>query len=160
MNSEYFSVKLSNSIQLGLPLTDMATVTQLEHKNICLVPGVAPFWYGVVNFQGSLLWVLDSDRFFALDTSGDRVSPKLTVVILKHQIEATQRQIALTVKQLQGIITVNSSKLNPVPSSLSAYLQSACEASIQESNTNQVTCILNTSAFLQQLYQQSMLVAV
>ncbi|GAB4525908.1 MAG: hypothetical protein Tsb0014_05640 [Pleurocapsa sp.] len=160
MNSEYFSVKLSNSIQLGLPLTDLANVTQLEHKNICLVPGVAPFWYGVVNFQGSLLWVLDCDRFFDLESSGDRLSPKLTVVILQHQIEATQRQIALTVKQLQGIISVNPSKLNSVPSSLSASLQNACQASVEDTNSNQITCILNISAFLQQLYQQSMLVAV
>lgn len=63
MNQEYFTVALSTSVDLGLSLVDMGTVAQFEVKNICTVPGVANFWYGVVNFKGSLLWILDSDRF-------------------------------------------------------------------------------------------------
>ena len=32
MNQEYFAVELSASIQLGLPLVDMGTIVQLEHR--------------------------------------------------------------------------------------------------------------------------------
>ena len=63
MDREYFSFELSTRIDLALSLTDMKVVTQFEVKNICIVPGVADFWYGVTNFKGSLIWVLDSDRF-------------------------------------------------------------------------------------------------
>ena len=66
MNREYFTVELASQIVLGLSLTEMATVVQFETKYICAVPGVAEFWHGVVNFKGSLLWVLDSDRFLSL----------------------------------------------------------------------------------------------
>ena len=64
VNQEYFTVELASKITLGLSLNEMVTVAQFETKNICIVPGVADFWYGVVNFKGSLLWILDSDRFF------------------------------------------------------------------------------------------------
>ena len=63
MDREYFSVELSTGIDLALSLTDMKVVAQFEAKNICIVPGVADFWYGVTNFKGSLIWVLNSDRF-------------------------------------------------------------------------------------------------
>ena len=63
MDREYFSFELSTGIDLALPLTDMKVATQFEVTNICVVPGVADFWYGVTNFKGSLMWVLDSDRF-------------------------------------------------------------------------------------------------
>ena len=64
MKREYFTIKLTAEIDLGVALADMTTAVQFETKNICVVPGVAEFWYGVVNYQGGLLWMLDSDRFF------------------------------------------------------------------------------------------------
>ena len=63
MNREYFSFELSTGIDLALPLTDMKVAAQFEVRNICIIPGVADFWYGVTNYKGSLVWVLDSDRF-------------------------------------------------------------------------------------------------
>ena len=64
MDREYFTIKLTAEIDLGVALADMTTAVQFETKNICAVPGVPEFWYGVVNYQGGLLWILDSDRFF------------------------------------------------------------------------------------------------
>ena len=69
MNREYFSFELSTGIDLALPLTDMKVAAQFEVRNICIIPGVADFWYGVTNYKGSLVWVLDSDRF--LNGAGD-----------------------------------------------------------------------------------------
>ncbi len=160
MNQEYFVVELSTSIQLGLPLVDMATVAQFEQKDICVVPGVASFWYGVVNFKGSLLWVLDTDRFFNLDVSlnapRDRLNSKLTSVLLTRQIKGTQRRVALVVGKLQGLLKVESSKLKSLPASAPSSLQNLCTAAIE--TENQITYILNSAAFLEQLHQQSTLV--
>lgn len=160
MNQEYFVVELSTSIQLGLPLVDIATVAQFEQKDICVVPGVASFWYGVVNFKGSLLWVLDTDRFFNLDVSlnvpRDRLNLKLTSVLLTHQIKGTQRRVALVVQTLQGLLTVESSKLQPLSTSAPSSLQTVCQAEIETDKKN--TYILDSAVFLQQLQQQSTLV--
>ena len=71
INQEYFTVELASKITLGLSLNEMVTVAQFEIKNICIVPGVADFWYGVVNFKGSLLWILDSDLFFMQSLMGE-----------------------------------------------------------------------------------------
>lgn len=161
MTQEYFAVELSASVQLGLPLVDMETVVQFEQKDICLVPGVAPFWYGVVNFKGSLLWVLDSDRFFNLavnpDSTSDRFNSKLTSVLLTHNIKGTQRRIALVVQKLQGLLTVESSKLKPLSTSVPSSLQTVCKAAVE--TENRITYILDPEAFLQQLHQQSTLVS-
>lgn len=161
MNQEYFAVELSASIRLGLTLEDMATVTQFEQKDICIVPGVAPFWHGVVNFKGSLLWVLDTDRFFnlekELETISDRWNLKFTSILLTHQIQGTQRRVALVVKKLEGLFTVQSSQLQPISTALPSSLQTICKAAVEREN--KITYILDTEAFLQQLHQQSNLVS-
>ncbi|MDJ0632450.1 MAG: chemotaxis protein CheW [Xenococcaceae cyanobacterium MO_188.B29] len=160
MNQEYFVVELSTSIQLGLPLVDMATVAQFEQKDICVVPGVASFWYGVVNFKGSLLWILETNRFFDLDVNlnatSDRLNSKLTSVLLTHQIRGTQRRVALVVQKLQGLLKVESSKLKSLPASEPSSLQNLCTAAVE--TENQITYILDSAAFLEQLHQQSTLV--
>lgn len=162
MNQEYFTVDLSTSVQLGLPLADMAQVIQFEQKDLCLVPGVAPFWYGVVNFKGSLLWVLDTNCFFDLDinsnASSDRLNSKLTSVLLTHQIEGTQRRVALVVQKLQGLLTVEDSKIKPLSTSTPSRLQTLCAAAVETENS--ITYILDSVAFLQQLHQQSTLISV
>ena len=160
MIQEYFTVQLSDSIYLGLPLADMTTVAQFERRDICIVPGVAPFWHGVVNFKGSLLWVLDTKRLFNLDTKSDRIEAhsliqKPVAVVLSHQIQGTQRRVALVVQKLQGIFSVESSKLKSLPLSASSPLRNLCTAMAEQDNIT--IYILNSEVFLQQLHQRSTL---
>lgn len=161
MNQEYFVVELSASISLALALEHMTTITQFEQKDVCLVPGVAPFWYGVANFKGSLLWVLDSDRFFNLDNSlslkSDLPNRKLTSVLLTHQIEGTQRSIALVVNQLKGLLKVQSSQIQPLSPAAPSSLQTVCEAKVETENG--ITYILDLEVFFQHLERQSKLVS-
>ena len=160
MNQEFFVVELSTSIRLGLTLEDMTTVTQFEQKDICIVPGVAPFWYGVVNFKGSLLWVLDIDRFLnlsgELETVSDRWNSKLTSIVLTHQIQGTQRRIALVVKKLDGLLTVQSSQIQPLSPTAPSSLQTICSKAIEQKD--RITYILAIETLLQQLHQRSNLV--
>ena len=157
MSQEYFTVRLSTGIYLGLALEDMATVAQFEQKDICLVPGVAPFWYGVVNFKGSLLWILDCRRFFNLKSQEEQSNSQLTSVVLTHNLAGTSKKVALVVQQLSGIMSVDLNQSTPVSTSLSSALQSLCTAAVEKDN--KTTCILNTEAFLEQIYQQSPLMA-
>ncbi len=159
MNQEYFTVALSSEINLGLSLVDMATVAQFEAKNICLVPGVANFWYGVVNFKGSLLWVLDSDRFFNLNLNvpRNRQTQKLTTVILKNQQSVNQKRVAIVTQKLQGILSVEPSSLKPLTDDVCPALRECCSAIAQ--TELQTAYILDSAALLNRLHQQSILVS-
>ncbi|MDJ0594358.1 MAG: chemotaxis protein CheW [Pleurocapsa sp. MO_226.B13] len=152
MAQEYFSVALSQDISLAIPLASIKTVTQLETKNICLVPGVADFWYGVVNFKGSLLWVLDSDRYFNLNSTRQNYRrKKLTTVVIKHHSKDS-KQVALVTPKLEGIISVESERLEQLTDSSSPRLTDCCLGMISDNNKN--TYILKGN-LLEQLYQQT-----
>ncbi|MGK7917178.1 MAG: chemotaxis protein CheW [Prochloraceae cyanobacterium] len=108
MIQEYFGIQLSQTVNLAVPLTDVKMVTRLEPEIICSIPGVAPYWLGVTNQEGSLLWVLDGERFFELDGVRDRQKQKLTALILTSTLQETQRRIALVVKALEGVVNLDS----------------------------------------------------
>lgn len=158
MNQEYFTIQISSEINLGISLVEMGTVAQFETKNICTVPGVAEFWHGVANFKGSLLWILDSDRFFALGTNNSRAEQKLTAVILKQGFGENQKRVAIVAQQLTGIISVATDLLKPLKDNANAppVLGDCCSVTAQTGD--QTTYIIDSVAFLQQLNQQSTLI--
>ena len=151
MDREYFSVELSTGIDLALSLTDLKVVAQFEVPNICVVPGVADFWYGVTNFKGSLVWVLDSDCFFNVSQS-DRQSRKLTSIILDRQ--QTQKKVAIVTRQLKGIISVDPSNLRSIEDNTS--MLSKCCSAIRETEALS-TYIIDPAALLHQLQERSLL---
>lgn len=153
MQQEYFSVQLSPEINLGIPLSAMGAVVQLENNNICTVPGIADFWYGVVNFKGSLIWVLDSDRYFNLKNDRNLLHKKLTAVTIKQQLDASLKQIALVTQKLVGIVSLESNHLQQFPEHIPPRLRD-CSSTVIAIDT-QNTYILNPSNLLQQLHQQS-----
>ena len=157
MNQEYFSVQLASNIDLGIPLENMGAVIQLEVNNICPVPGVAAFWYGVVNFKGSLLWVLDSDRYFHLATKQNKLNKKLTAVILKQNPAKSSKQIALVTQQLIGINSLEAQNQEEIAENISSNLKSCCSLGVVTEAKS--TYILNPANLLQQLHQQSNLVS-
>ncbi|MEM8717967.1 MAG: chemotaxis protein CheW [Cyanobacteria bacterium P01_G01_bin.39] len=155
MNQEYFTFELASSIQMGIALDSMRMASQFELQNICTVPGVANFWYGVVNYKGSLLWVLDSDRFFNIPTQKGQRLQKLTAVILKPKAEYGQKQVAIVTKQLQGILAIEPSCLQPLTEH-PPQLQQCCNAVAQ--TDGETVYLLDTTKFLEQLHQRSILI--
>lgn len=166
MNQEYFIVQLSPTINVGIPLENMGAVVQLEVDDICAVPGVSDFWYGVANFKGSLLWILDSDRYFELDSQSDITKRKMTAVILKHHVDESPRKIALVTQKIMGIVSLELSainqlqELNTSKNSISSTLSKCCSPSeVMENQKNISTYILNPVNLLQQLHQESILIS-
>ena len=157
MNQEYFTVELASAINLGIPLVNMGTVAQFDRQSVCTVPGVANFWHGVANFKGSLLWVLDSDLFFNLSIQRNQRSQKLTAVILKSEASVSQQKVAIVTQQLKGIQTINPSCLKPIADNVHPQLRECCSAVVQ--TESQTTYIIDSAVLLQQLHQQSILVA-
>ena len=156
MNQEYFSVALSSDINLAIPLDNMGTAIQVETKNICVIPGVAEFWYGAVNFKGSLLWVLDSNRYFNLNHKQDRYQKKLTAVIIKKNQADDSQKLALIALKLQGIVALESEQLELLSSNNSESSLQKCCSAIAERQTKR-TFILNPASLLEQLHQQHVL---
>ena len=182
MNQEYFTVELGSGRHLGVPLANMGAAAQFEVQNVCTVPGVADFWHGVVNFKGSLLWVLDSDRFFNLSSPEKKQPQKLTAVILKSEELGNPKKVAIVTQKLTGILSVKSSELKPLEDHASPQLHKCCNAFVQTESAvpqlenatkdassasvvadgilrSQRTYIIDSSALLQQLHQQSILLS-
>lgn len=179
MNQEYFTVEIASKITLGLLLSEMDTVTQLETQNICTVPGVEDFWYGVVNFKGSLLWILDSDRFFNLDQTRQKQPQKLTAVVVKNPQLGDEKRVAIATQQLKGIVAIRPSGCKPIPDDVFPQLRQCCstvapiEAQVEaqmeaqeetvatttETAVAQNIYLLDSAVLLQQLHQKSMLVS-
>jgi twitching motility protein PilI len=163
MTQEYFTVEIASKVTLGLLLRDMDTLTQLDTQNICTVPGVEDFWYGVVNFRGSLLWVLDSDRFFNVELPRHKVPQKLTTLVVKNRQSDSEKQVAIVIQQLKGIVAIEPSYCQPLGDDVSPQLRQCCSTVAQieieaESPTSQMIYLLDGTALLQQLHQQSRLV--
>ncbi|MEA5532595.1 chemotaxis protein CheW [Crocosphaera sp. XPORK-15E] len=108
MKQDYFGVELSQSVQLALPLENIGTVIRINPDNICFVPGVSPSLLGVINHQGSLLWILDTHRFLNLESDFCSFQKSLTAIILKSSITGTRKKVALVVKKLQGVLTLKT----------------------------------------------------
>ncbi len=160
MIQEYFGLELG-SVHLALPLVDLETVAKFEQKGICTIPGIASFWYGVFNYRGSLLWVLDTEQFLGLTAekersvgrmSADSADQKLTAVVLSHQFQGSKRRVALVVRQLEGILSINQSQLESV-SSLSSSFSIYCTTKIEQDN--KTFYVLDSETFLEQLYTSS-----
>ncbi|MEL6494953.1 MAG: chemotaxis protein CheW [Cyanobacteria bacterium J06623_7] len=157
INEEYFTIELASQITLGFSLNDMSTVAQFETQTVCSVPGVPDFWYGVVNFKGSLLWILDSDRFFNLDKKHQKQPAKLTVVVVKNKLSSGNKQVAVTVGQLKGIASINPASFSPPSPEISSQLRQSCStaARVDEQTIN----IIDSEALLQRLSQESTLIS-
>ena len=156
-NREYFTVDLASGITLGLPLSDMGTVAQFDTQDICTIPGVTEHWYGVANFKGSLLWILDSDRFFQLKIEQKKVPTKLTAVVVKDRNGNNNQKAAIVTQQLKGIVALDRPCLKPIPESVPQPLSQCCSHLAQLDE--QTIYILDCAALLTQLHQQSMLVS-
>ena len=151
---EYFTIKLTSKIDLGVALTDLKTVIQLD-KNICAVPGVAEFWYGVINFKGSLLWVLDSDRFFQLQTASSQPPQKLIAIVIHNPLKE-RKQVAVVTSQLKGIVAIDPANIEAVDDDPSSMLDQCCSA-VADTQASQIY-LLDSTVLLERLHQNSMLV--
>ncbi len=159
IHQEYFTVELGSKITLGLPLNEMGIVAQFDLSNICTVPGVADFWYGVVNFKGSLLWILDSDRYFNLNLKHNKLAQKLTAVVVKNRQFDSEKQVAIVTQQLKGIVAIEPSCYQPLADDAPPQLRQCCSNLAQIEAEAQTIYLLDPAALLQQLHQQSMLVS-
>lgn len=123
MQQEYFSVELSGSAHLAFPLEDLVKVIEIKPRNLYLMPGMPAFWLGVINYKGNLLWVLDSYDFFKLKSQNYNSQQTLTAVILQKRVKKSQKRVALIVKELRGILSLNDPENLPVDSSLPSFCQ-------------------------------------
>ena len=153
MIQEYFGIQLSRSVHIALPLANVETIARFQRPRICPIPGVAPFWLGVVNQRGSLLWVLDGDCFFNLVSTIDPQEQKLIVVVLKRRIQGVQQQVAWMVKSLEGVLSLDNSQSQPLPPTLEPRFQNLFKTIVTQDN--KPVAILNSEAFFQVLRPQS-----
>ena len=157
MAQEYFSIALTPQLSLAIPLDSISKIIQLDTKSICTVPGVSTFWYGVINFKGSLLWVLDCDLYFNLENNRENQSKTLASVVIKHQQQDSLRQVAVATHKLEGIITIEPQQLESLPQDTFTKLKDCCSNVIARQNKH--IFILNSANLLEQLHHKSSLLS-
>lgn len=156
MIQEYFNTELFSGVYLGLPLDSVQAVIRLNRQRICAMPGIASFWLGVTNYQGALLWVLNTDSFFTQLTSREETltnhhPSEVTAVILQMAVAGVNKKVAVAVKQLKGVTKFTDFQISDVPN---PQLAGICQ-NIQLKDEKKVY-LLDSNAFLSHLHQVSL----
>ncbi|GFE69190.1 chemotaxis protein CheW [Chroococcus sp. FPU101] len=107
MNPEYFSFQLADALRIALPLPHVEKIIQIPQQQICPLPGMASYWAGITNYQGSLLWILDSEQFFDLTPTPSIKKSSWTLIVITLQTLEMRRRIALSAKALNGILSLD-----------------------------------------------------
>jgi len=161
MIQEYFGVQLSWNLSVALPLDSVETVTRVEGKNICLLPGVAPFWLGIINQQGLLLWVLDTDMFFELVVPKEQQERALTAIVLSGKFQGAKIKVALIVNKLEGVLSIPKSYLEnrdrqTLPPPLDPKYQKVFPIVIEQRDRKLI--VLDSAAFFETLHDRALAV--
>ncbi|MDJ0902408.1 MAG: chemotaxis protein CheW [Xenococcus sp. MO_188.B8] len=152
---EYFCIGLAKSVYLGLSLEHIDKLIQLQSKDICLIPGIANFWLGVVNYKSSLLWVLDTENFLGISDNKNQVKSQQTVLILHYSNGNYQKKVALVIKSLEGVIQVEQHQSESLFANNSPVLKNICDGLVRQEEKD--IALVKTDLLLEQLSQQSLL---
>ncbi len=116
---EYFGVRLVGPIRFAIPLATVEAVLRVNPKDICPIPGLRPYMLGVISQKGSLVWVFNLGQFLNIS----QVLPtgvSFIVAILKSSVQdpavsRRRRRVACVVSELEGIYTLTTDQLQPLP---------------------------------------------
>lgn len=152
---EYFCIGLSNSVYLGLSLEHVDKLITFEPKDICLIPGIADFWLGVINYKSSLLWILDLENFLGLTKNYQKIKSQQTALILNYSMGNYQKKVALMMTSLEGVFQFEQKQRGTNSSNIAPKLQNICDTFITQDEKD--IALVNTEILLKQLSQQSFL---
>ena len=152
---EHFCVGLSQQIYLGLSLDHVDKLIQLQPKDICLIPGIADFWLGVVNYKSSLLWILDTEKFLNISKNNQKIKSQQTALIINYSMVNNKKKLALVIKNLEGVIKVDPDKTESFQSSAYPLLERICDTVARQDEKN--IALVKTEILLEELSQQSLL---
>lgn len=151
---EYFCIGLSNSVYLGLSLSHIDKLIQLQQKDICMIPGIADFWLGVVNYKSSLLWILDTEKFLNISQNNKQVKSHQTALILNYSMDDRQKKVGLIIENLLGVIMVEPEQDEYPQSNIPSALNNICDVIRKDGKD---IALVNTEMLLEQLSEQSLL---
>ncbi len=152
---EYFCIGLSNPVYLGLSLEHVDKLITVQPKDICLIPGIADFWLGVVNYKSSLLWILDLENFLGIAKNHQKIKSQQTVLILNYSMGSYQKKVALIIKSLEGVFEFEQEQMLVTHSAISPKLQNICDAFTNQDGKD--IALIKTEVLLEQLSQHSLL---
>jgi purine-binding chemotaxis protein CheW len=112
MIQEYCAVRVSSSLRLAIPASNVEQILQLRSDEIAPVPGVISAILGAVNQKGKLLWVLNFERFLKL-----KVTP-LGSSFLAVVISDRDCRVACSALSIEGLLTLDDRQLIRLPTRL------------------------------------------
>jgi len=117
MIQEYCGVKVSRSLRLAIPTSNVEQILQLRMEDISPIPGVAGWVLGAIHQKGNLLWVIDFERFLGIKPYALEPSFLAMAIAETGNLLETKR-IACYVRGIEGILTIDDQQLLNLPDRL------------------------------------------
>ncbi|MDC0835473.1 hypothetical protein AY599_01450 [Leptolyngbya valderiana BDU 20041] len=164
MERDYFKIRVSSTVRVALPLSQIEAALQIDRRLVCPVPGVAPALLGVINRRGTLTWVLDLSHFLelgplpaipgqALKAIALSASPTSNAAVVgisendPHRNRAPRPAVACVVTDLEGVFSPQREL--PVTKRLKPRLQGLMKQIVYDGTTG--LAVLDSPALLQAL---------
>lgn len=125
---EYFGVRITGSVRIAVPLAHVESVLRIDPLRICPIPGVPPYFWGVVNQKGSLTWVFNFSHYLGLPQTPTLTGVSYLAAVITAQTDQQfkperERKVACLVSDLEGIYTLDPRTLKPMPDQLKPHLR-------------------------------------
>ncbi|MGC9502330.1 chemotaxis protein CheW [Baaleninema sp.] len=163
MERDYFKIRVSSTVRVALPLSQIEAALQIDRQLVCPVPGVAPALLGVVNRRGTLTWVLDLSHFLELGPLPAMPGQTLKAIALAPSSEANPKTweeaklssgdrsrgpaVACVVTDLEGVFSPQREL--PVTERLKPRLQGLIRSIVYDGKTG--LAVLDPDALLRSL---------
>ena len=149
MIQEYCRIRVSSLLRIVIPVNYVDEVVQLQPQDISPIPGVDPCLLGITNQRGSLLWVLNLEKFFGIQPT-PLAKPIITIALRAPMPDGGIRRLASIVTALEEMVTLDSQKLIALPAKLPSRAKALLSGLVKLDgntygvlNVNEVFRILN-----------------
>lgn len=81
----YLRLYLASGLELALPATGIAEVTQPSPEQITPIPNASPMLLGTINLRGKIIWVADLGQFLGDSGSLNTDRPTIPIIAIENQ---------------------------------------------------------------------------
>jgi chemotaxis signal transduction protein len=117
MIQEYCGVRVSRSLRLAIPTSNVEEILQLRMDEVSPMPGVASWILGAIHQKGKLVWVIHFEQFLGIKPRPLASSFLAVVIAIAEGLNETKR-VACCVVGIEGILTIDDQQLWRMPDRL------------------------------------------
>ncbi|MEA5573313.1 chemotaxis protein CheW [Calothrix sp. UHCC 0171] len=116
IKQKFLTFQLGSKDTAVISLANIIEVLQISASEICGVPQMPSYIYGVYNWRGEMVWLIDLEAMLGYSSSRKISSliPKIITIIVQHE----GKSLGLLVNQLMDIDYLDVSQIKPANTEL------------------------------------------